>query len=103
MRHPSLSIDASSEERPAMTETLADSDHDPSARLERNEKANAVREAVSGLPSNLREALISFEYEDLSYDEIAKIQWCSAKAVETRLYRARGILREKLDRWLRAG
>jgi hypothetical protein len=27
----------------------------------------------------------------------------SSKAVETRLYRARGILREKLDRWLRAG
>ncbi len=55
------------------------------ANLECNERANAVREAVSGLPSNLREALILFEYEDLSYDQIAKIQGCSAKAVETRL------------------
>jgi hypothetical protein len=35
--------------------------------------------------------------------QIAKIQGCSTKAVETRLYRARGILREKLDRWLRGG
>ena len=86
-----------------MAETLAGSDHDPSARLERNEMANAVREAVSGLPTNLREALILFEYEDLSYVQIAKVQGCSAKAVETRLYRARGILREKLDRWLRGG
>ena len=103
IRHPSVSIDGSSEERPAIAETLAGSDDDPSARLECDERASAVREAVSGLPSNLREALILFEYEDLSYDQIAKIQGCSAKAVETRLYRARGVLREKLDRWLRGG
>jgi RNA polymerase sigma factor (sigma-70 family) len=62
-----------------------------------------VREAISRLPTDLREALILFEYEDMSYDQIAKIQACSIKAVETRLYRARGILREKLHRWLRAG
>ncbi len=57
---------------------------------------------LRGLPSDLREALILFEYEDLSYDQIAKIQGCSAKAVETRLYRARALLRKKLERWLRA-
>jgi RNA polymerase sigma-70 factor (ECF subfamily) len=31
IRHPSLSIDAFSEERPAIAETLADSGHDPRA------------------------------------------------------------------------
>lgn len=103
MRHPSISIDAPSEERPPMAETLSASDPDPSARLENNERASAVREAISRLPPHLREALILFEYQDMSYDQIAKIQGCSTKAVETRLYRARGILREKLDRWLRGG
>ena len=100
MRHPSISIDA---EQPAIAEALSASDPDPSARLENNERANAVREAISRLPPDLREAVILFEYEDMSYDQIAKIQGCSVKAVETRLYRARGTLREKLDRWLRGG
>ena len=86
-----------------MAETLSASDPDPSARLENSERASAAREAISRLPPDLREALILFEYQDMSYDQIAKIQGCSAKAVETRLYRARGILREKLDRWLRGG
>ena len=39
-----------------------------------------------------------FEYEELSYEEIAGVLQCSPKAVETRLYRARKILREKLER-----
>jgi len=60
----------------------------PGRRLERlrngrskqnNERASAVREAISRLPPDLREALILFEYQDMSYDQIAKIQGCSAK------------------------
>lgn len=103
LRHPAISIDA-----PApgahhfVSETLPTSDPDPRACLEKDERAEAVRAAVSELPSDLREALILFEYEDMSYDQIAKIQGCSPKAVETRLYRARGILRKRLERWLRA-
>ena len=39
----------------------------------------------------------SFEYEALSTMEIAEILGCSAKAVETRLYRARNLLRGRLE------
>lgn len=67
------------------------------------EKANlahSVRSAVEGLPNNLREAVVCVELEELSYNEAAQIMGCSAKAVETRLYRARQLLRSVLEKLL---
>jgi Cu(I)/Ag(I) efflux system membrane protein CusA/SilA len=52
------------------------------------------------LPEELRVPLLLSEYEELSHAEISEILKCSAKAVETRLYRARNQLREKLARLL---
>lgn len=43
--------------------------------------------------------LARVEYQELGYEEIAGTSGCSPKAVETRLYRARKILREALSRW----
>ena len=60
------------------------------------EKANLalnVRNAVNALPDNLRQAVLCVELEDLSYIEAGQVMGCSAKAVETRLYRARELLR----------
>ncbi len=60
------------------------------------EKANLardVRTAVNALPDNLRQAVLCVELEDLSYAEASQVMGCSAKAVETRLYRARQLLR----------
>lgn len=65
------------------------------------ERAAAVREAIQDLPEDLRTAVILSEYQDLSHAEIAEIAGTTAKAIETRLYRARATLREKLTRWLR--
>ena len=103
IRHHSISMDARSGEPPHGVEALPAPDPGPGDHLENEERANAVREAVSQLSPDLREALILFEYEDMSYEQIAKIQRCSVKAVETRLYRARGILRGKLAPWLSSG
>ncbi len=71
---------------------------DPSARSASDlaEKANLardVRAAVDALPSNLRQAVLCVELEDLSYAEAGQVMGCSSKAVETRLYRAREMLR----------
>lgn len=55
--------------------------------------AREVRAAVSTLPDNLRQAVLCVELEDLSYVEAAQVMNCSPKAVETRLYRARQLLR----------
>jgi RNA polymerase sigma-70 factor (ECF subfamily) len=71
---------------------------DPAARPASHlaEKANLardVRKAVNALPDNLRQAVLCVELEDLSYAEAGQVMGCSAKAVETRLYRARELLR----------
>ena len=60
--------------------------------------ARCVRESVQSLPHDLKTVVLLFEYEEFSYEEIAGVLNCSPKAVETRLYRARKILREKLER-----
>lgn len=64
-----------------------------SALAEKTNIAQNVRAAVEALPNNLREAVVCVELEELSYNEAAQIMGCSAKAVETRLYRARQLLR----------
>jgi RNA polymerase sigma-70 factor (ECF subfamily) len=68
----------------------------PSETLQGTERGEAVRQAVGQLPEELRTPLILSEYEELSHAEIGVILECSAKAVETRVYRARKQLREKL-------
>ncbi len=48
------------------------------------------------LPPDLREAMTLFAYEGMGYAEIATVSQCSSKAVETRIYRARQLLRDQL-------
>ena len=75
---------------------------EPGARrvLERAETATAVREAIAALPADLREAIVLFEYEQLSHAEIAEVVGATPKAVETRIYRAREKLRAALKNWV---
>jgi RNA polymerase sigma factor (sigma-70 family) len=68
--------------------------------LERSERAAAVRDAVAALPVELREALVLFEYEQMSHAEIAVTAGCTVKAVESRVARARQKLRAALRRWV---
>lgn len=73
-----------------------------STSLETAERAGAVRDAVAALPRELREALVLFEYEQMAQADIARVLGCTAKAVETRIYRARERLRGALRRWVDA-
>jgi RNA polymerase sigma-70 factor (ECF subfamily) len=70
---------------------------DPQQSLEKSETEVAVRAAVENLPGKLKEAVILFHFNDLTHAEVADILRCSAKTVETRLYRGRKILRERLS------
>ncbi len=70
----------------------------PSENIQADERADAVRRAVAELPEELRTPLILAEYEECSQAEIGEILGCTAKAVETRIYRARQQLRVKLSR-----
>ena len=63
------------------------------------ERSAAVRDAIAALPTDLREAIVLFEYEQMSQAEIASVVGASAKAVETRIHRARERLRARLSAW----
>lgn len=89
-RRPEVTIDAWSGEGDEV---------DGSRAAEARERAEAVRRAVTALPRDLREAIVLAEYEGLSHAESAATLGTTAKAVESRLYRARARLRAALDGW----
>ena len=60
------------------------------------ETSAAVQLAVAALPLLQREALVLFEYEDLTLDEISKVVAADLAAVKSRLHRAREALRKTL-------
>jgi RNA polymerase sigma-70 factor (ECF subfamily) len=100
-RHPNVSLDAeNAETEQTLGSTLPATGHAPNEQALATERARAVRAAVEQLPEDLREAIVLCEWEDRSLAEAATILEATPKAVESRLYRARGILREHLKSWL---
>lgn len=105
-RHPTVTWEAlaaqsmdcacASTDRPAPSEV----EPSPAEVLQARERIEAVRRAIANLPVELREALLLCEWEDLSQAEAAAILGTTVKAVESRLYRARQILRAELRPWL---
>ena len=77
--------------------------HGPVARVLENELASEVERAVASLPPLQREALVLFEFEDLSLAEIAAVVGADPNTVKARLFRAREKLRARLDRYFRIG
>lgn len=92
---------ADGERGPASAREHASDAPGPADQTLTRERAAAVRAAVQELPPDLRTAVILFEFDELSHAEIAEIAGTTPKAIETRLYRARATLRERLARWLR--
>jgi RNA polymerase sigma-70 factor (ECF subfamily) len=74
--------------------------HTPLRRLLDEELAARVRDAVFSLPALQREALILYEYEGLSLNEIAGVVEADVGAIKARLYRARETLRRALRPYL---
>jgi len=72
----------------------------PLRRLLDEELAAHVREAIFSLPPLQREALILFEYEGLSLNEVAAVAGTDVGAIKARLYRAREGLRRILRPYL---
>jgi RNA polymerase sigma factor CnrH len=75
------------DDRPAIDDATAD-----------RQELDRVTRAISTLPMNLREALVLRTIEGLSQAETAEVLSISEKAVETRVYRARARLLEKMGR-----
>jgi RNA polymerase sigma-70 factor (ECF subfamily) len=84
-RHPTVSI-----------EQLPGHDASPDEAAQQQETALRIEKAIASLPVDLREALHLFTYQEMSQHEIAQALGCTIKAVETRIYRARQMLKELL-------
>lgn len=103
-RRPNVSLDEWSQtggiDQSTLGRKLATEErHGGPQALERAERASAVRDAIATLPADLREALVLFEYEQMSQVEIATVVGATPKAVETRIYRAKEKLRAALRKW----
>jgi len=67
------------------------------------EEADRVLAKLDGLPRPYREPLLLRHAQDLSYAEIGRILGLTENAVQVRIFRARKMLREALDRGARDG
>ncbi|MBE7539584.1 MAG: sigma-70 family RNA polymerase sigma factor [Opitutaceae bacterium] len=90
------SIEAMASDRPDGFDVADSATQSAAAVAEQAGVTKEVRSAVEALPDNLRQAVLCVELEEMSHQEAAQIMGCSPKAVETRLYRARQILRSAL-------
>ena len=65
--------------------------------LDAKARQKVILKAVDSLPRKLRQIVVWYEFEELSYDEIARKTGLPAGTVKSRLFNARKILSEKLQ------
>jgi RNA polymerase sigma-70 factor (ECF subfamily) len=81
-----------------LEDTLAGPGHSPAAGTAARETIRAVQAAIQELPHKLRFPLVFCVLEENTQEECAVALGISIKAVETRIYRARKHLRERLEK-----
>ena len=70
----------------------------PSRTIEANERLTLVRQAVTSLPSDLRQVIVMKEFEEMTFQEISETLEVPLSTVKSRLYTALKQLRMKLER-----
>jgi RNA polymerase sigma-70 factor (ECF subfamily) len=103
-RHPTDPLDA-----PA----FADSDEPrqfpdgktfaPDQAAVHGELADKIEEALASLPENQRTAILLFQKQDLSYEDIAEVLGVSLSSTKSLIHRGRETLKERLKPYLRTG
>jgi RNA polymerase sigma-70 factor (ECF subfamily) len=100
-RHPTVSLESAAVEPDQTLGTILPADEpSPGEQIAAAERAMIVRSEVSRLPEDLREAIVLCEWEECSMAEAAAILGTTSKGIESRLYRARKLLRAQLKNWL---
>ena len=70
----------------------------PAHIIERDEQNRAVHKALDKLKEDQRVAIVLYNFQGLSYKEIAQVQKCSVAAVEARIFRGKSKLAEILKK-----
>ncbi|MCY3021700.1 MAG: sigma-70 family RNA polymerase sigma factor [Planctomycetota bacterium] len=86
-------VDDEEMERAADARTLR-----PEEIYEHRAQSSKIRECILAMDEKYREVLILRYQEEMSYEEIAKVLDLPVSTIETRIHRAKRMLREKLDR-----
>lgn len=68
----------------------------PEQSMVRRETQEEVRKAIEEMPEKYRTILLMYHFQGLSYKDIADREGISPRTVETRLYRAKHLLRTAL-------
>lgn len=97
-RQMEVSMDQGSEpggdDRPALE--VPDGTPSIEHELMARDRAALIRRAVEALPEKQRAAVLLHKYQEMDYDEIAKILECSESALKSLLFRAYETLRMEL-------
>ena len=78
-----------------------DERENPANLAEKAELSALVLKALSGLPPAQREVIVLHDVEELDYGAMAEILGVSRVGVKLRVYRARKLLRERVEKLLR--
>ena len=81
-------------EQPALE--IADRQASIELELIRRDRADLIRRAVESLPEKQRAAVLLHKYQEMDYDEIARVLGCSESALKSLLFRAYETLRVEL-------
>ncbi len=69
-------------------EGLPSAEPAPEERLQRDQESRLLEQALAALAVDKREVLVLSRYEDLRYEDIARILGCEVGTVKVRVYRA---------------
>jgi RNA polymerase sigma-70 factor (ECF subfamily) len=81
-------------EQPAME--IADRQPTIEVDLIQRDRADLIRRAVESLPEKQRAAVLLHKYQEMDYDQIARVLGCSESALKSLLFRAYETLRVEL-------
>ena len=101
-RHESRHVTLRGEEAEAELDRIPSAVGDSFKEVARGETAEKIRDALDELTPEQRTVILLREVEGLSYDEIAEVLRCPRGTVMSRLFYARGRLRELLKDLLTA-
>ena len=98
-RHREISVDAPSNPEGDMYIQLPDTTNDPERRAIEAEFKAVVEKAIQELSPTYKAVVILRHVHNLSYEEIAGVMKIPLGTVKTRLFRAREILKAKVQAW----
>lgn len=77
---------------------LASPSFSPARTAEKSERLMLVRQAVGGLPTELRQVIVMKEFEEMTFQEISETLELPLSTVKSRLYTALKQLKMRLER-----